>query len=397
MASISKRITKDGRRFFEIHVSRGRGKSAYQTRWYPPDGWCDKTARREAVKIAADFERRCAAGEVLNRAEKKAQAAQERAEAAKLKTVRQYTESVFMPMKTATIAEQTRSNYRFFLDRVIFPKIGDVLLTEVSPAMISSLILAYQRAGYSFSSVMKIYVLLNGIFESAFMDDSIPVNPMHRVKRPTPRKDEAKDTSVMAYSALELCHIFECLKGEPLKWRAYVTVMADTGARKGEVCGLYWSDVDFDAGTVTIRRNLQYTKAAGVYLTTTKTGRTRIVDVGDDTLSLLRELRARQAASCLSKFVFTTDGTTEPMHPCSPTHYFRRFGQKYGISGFHPHRLRHTSATLAVLAGADISSVSARLGHSNVSTTLKVYAHATQESVRRVGQLVRDALKAQNE
>ena len=172
--------------------------------------------------------------------------------------------------------------------------------------------------------------------------------------------------------------------------------MADTGARKGEICGLYWKDVDFAAGTITIRRNLQYTKAAGVYETTTKTGKTRIVDVGEDVLALLSKLRAQQAASCLSKYVFTTDGSIAPMHPTSPTHYFRHFGKRYGIADFHPHKLRHTSASLAIINGADIVSVSQRLGHSNVSTTLKVYSHANEESIRRAGQIVRDALKVQN-
>ena len=397
MASIKLQETKDGKRYFRIRVSRGKGQSPYQTRFYPNPDWSMKTAQREAIKAAAKFELECSSGEVLNREQKKEKEEAARVEAAKLKTVRQYAEGIYMPTKIATVAEKTRANYQFFLDKVILPKLGDYLLTEVSSAMINRLIIDYQREGYSHSSTMKIYVVLNGIFESAFMDDSIPMNPMHKVKRPMPRKDEKKaDESEKAYNVQELRHILECLKEESLKWRAYVSLMADTGARKGEVCGLYWKDIDFDAGTVTIRRNLQYTKAAGVYETTTKTGKARVVDVGEDVLSLLRDLRNQQATSCLSKYVFTTDGTTAPMHPTSPTHFFRQFGKKYGITDFHPHKLRHTSASIAITSGADIVSVSQRLGHSNVSTTLKVYSHATTESVRRAGQIVRDALKIQN-
>ena len=53
MASIKLSETKDGRRFFQISVSRGYGKSPYKTRWYWPDGWSKRTAEREAAKQAA--------------------------------------------------------------------------------------------------------------------------------------------------------------------------------------------------------------------------------------------------------------------------------------------------------------------------------------------------------
>lgn len=71
MASIKQMETKDGKRFFQISVSRGYGKAPYKMRWYWPDGWSKRTAEREAAKQAAEFERACAAGEVLNRAQAK--------------------------------------------------------------------------------------------------------------------------------------------------------------------------------------------------------------------------------------------------------------------------------------------------------------------------------------
>ena len=84
------------------------------------------------------------------------------------------------------------------------------------------------------------------------------------------------------------------------------------------------------------------------------------------------------------------------MHPQSPTRYFKKFGEKYGIEDFHPHKLRHTSASIGITNGADVVSVSERLGHSDTAVTLRMYAHANEESIRRAGQTVRDALKAQN-
>ena len=398
MASIKLNETKDGRRFFQISVSRGYGKAPYKTRWYWPDGWSKRTAEREAAKQAAAFELACKNGEVLNRAQEREKAAQEAAEAAKLKTVQQYADGVFMPTKEASFSENTRSSYRMFLDKHILPILGSALLTEVTPAMITKLLIDFQKAGYAHATAIKLYNILNGVFEMAFLDDSIPMNPMLKVKRPAPRKGEQpREENDKALTAKELAQVLSCVEREPLKWRAYINLAADSGARRGELCGLWWSDIDWKSGTATIRRNLQYTATAGIYETSPKNGKSRIVDIGPETLSLLRQFRTEQAAICFSKYVFTQDGTAEPMHPQSPTRYFKKFGERYGIKDFHPHKLRHSSASIAITSGADIVSVSERLGHSDTAVTLRMYAHANEESIRRAGQIVRDALKAQNE
>lgn len=104
-----------------------------------------------------------------------------------------------------------------------------------------------------------------------------------------------------------------------------------------------------------------------------------------------------QSSKCISQWVFTQDGSADPMHPQSPTRFFTKFGRRYGIENFHPHKLRHTSASIALTNGADVVSVSERLGHSDTAVTLRMYAHANEESIRRAGQVVRDALKAEGE
>lgn len=397
MASVKLMERKDGSRFYKISVYRGRGKSNYTKRWDWPEGWSKRSAEREVAKIAAEFERACAAGEIHNRAEVKQAATEAAAEAAKLKTVRQYADGVFMPTKEASISENSRANYRTYLDRHILPVIGDRLLVDVSPAILQKLIIDYQRAGYKHASAVKLYNILNGLFNMAFMDDSIPLSPMLKVKRPAPRKDEAlKDDRKLALTAQELSTVLSCVAQEPLKWQVYINLAADTGARRGELCALQWQDIDLQSGTVAIKRNLQYTSQAGVFVSTPKNGKSRTVDIGGETISLLRQLRAEQSASCISQWVFTQDGSTDPMHPQTPTRYFEKFGRRYGIKDFHPHILRHSSASIALTNGADVVSVSERLGHSDTAVTLRMYAHANEESIRRAGQTVRDAIKAAN-
>lgn len=402
MASTKLMETKDGRRYWKIAVSRGYGKSPYTTRFYWPnkkDGYpvSEKTARNELEKAVAEFARKCADGEVENRKERKErkaiEAAKAAAEAAKLKTVRQYADGVFMPTKETTLSENARASYRMFLDKYILPVLGDTLLTEIKPAMISKLLLDFQKTGYSHASTIKLYNVLNGLFDMAFMDDSIAISPMLKVKRPAPRKDErAKSEADKALTAEQLDYVLSCVENELLKWRVFINLAADSGARRGELCGLQWEDIDWKSSTITIKRNLQYSSTKGVYETSPKNGKIRVVDIGEDVLGLLRQLRDEQAASCLSKWVFTQDGTTEPMFPQSPTRYFKKFGEKYGVPNFHPHLLRHTSASLSLTNGADIKSTADRLGHSE-AVLLRKYAHSNPASIRKAGEASRNAVR----
>lgn len=394
MASISKSVDKDGNVSYKVRASGGRGRRVTRT-WRPEPGWSARTIERELQKFAAQLENELDSGEVVTRQEELEQQRQTEMERAKLKTLSQYANGVFMAAKSATFSENARASYQMFLDCHILPSMGNYPINDISAAMLTKLLLDFQKNGKSHSSAVKLYNILNGIFKMAFLDDSIPTNPMLKVARPKPRKDErAQEEGGKAFTVQELRYILKCLEDEPLKWQVYINLVADTGIRRGECCGLQWSDIDFKAGIVTIRRNLQYTPSAGIYETSPKNGKARAVDVGQEVLDLLHTLRDEQSHYCISKWVFTQDESPEPMHPQTPTRYFKKFGKRYGVADFHPHKLRHTSASLAITNGADVVSVSERLGHSDTAVTLRMYAHANEESIRRAGQVVRDALKA---
>ncbi len=394
MASKRKMVTKDGHIYYKISVSRGYGLTPYTMSWYWPDGWSEKAAMRELDRIAGEFETRCKDGEVMNREQRREKEAAEAAEAAKLKTLQQYIEGVYLPAKETSMSKNGIASYRMFCDKHIQPFLGKVLITEITPAMITKRLLDFQRDKHSHASAVKLYNILNGIFTMAFMDDTVPVNPMLKVKRPVQSKDERiKDESEKALTAEQAKKLFQFMESEPLKWRCFVVLASDSGMRRGELLGLHWSDIDMKSGTVTIKRNLQYTPKDGVYETSCKNGKSRTVDIGTGTVELLRQLKTQQASECVSKYVFTCDGSPEPMFPTSPTRYFKSIAKRVGIENLHPHLLRHTAASIAILNGADVVSVSARLGHSDTAVTLRMYAHANEESIRKAGQTARDALE----
>ena len=389
MPSIKLKSTKTGSDYYEIRVSLGRGKSQPTMRWYPPEGWSKRALDRELTKVAAEFERKCKAGEILPRKEAKERALWEIQEAAKIQTVKQYAELVFMPALSIRCSENTRSSYQGNLNNWIYPALGQIKLPEVTAAQIDALLTDMQAQGKSHGTVIKAYTVLQGLFRKAYKTDVIDRNPMDKVERPKPRKDEIKAPEMEAFTVDELCYIMDCLEKEPLKWRALMRLMIDTGIRRGECCGLRWAYVDLERNTITIAGNLCYTSERGIYLDTPKNGRLRTIGVDPAVMALLKDLQEITK----SEYVFTQDGSTEPMHPQSPTRYMKRFSERYGVEGLHPHKLRHSFASVAIVSGADIASVSEKLGHSDKAVTLRMYTHADQDSIDRASNLFRDALR----
>lgn len=411
MASIKLQETKDGKRFFQICVSRGYGKAPYKTRWYWPDGWSKRTAEREAAKQAAEFERACAAGEVMNREQAKEKAAQEAAAAAAIRTFKEYGERVFMPGKRINCAEKTRAYYQGALDHHLYPAFGSTRLPDITSAQLTAFFLKLKESGLAHSTVIGIYVTCNQLFKQAYLDESIEKNPMDRVQRPRQRKDEQKK-EVEAFTADELKNILSLLDNEPLKWRCFVRLLIDTGIRRGEACALKWDCIDLKDNSAIIKENLCYTPEKGVYIDVTKTGRERVVYFSQEAAALLKQYRSEQIAATVRRkdrlikdnqplqfekiaipdYVFTERGNSEPMHPDAVNRFFQKFGKQHGIE-IHAHKLRHSFASLAIVNGSDIASVSEVLGHADKATTLRVYSHADEESKRRAAGIVADAIK----
>lgn len=388
MASIKRDKDKHGNIVYRVSASNGRGRRVSRT-FRPEPTWSARTTKRELQKFAAELELQLAEGEIATKAENAEQKANEAAESARTKTLRQYGEQIFLPEKALSLSEKSRDSYTQLLEDHVFNALGESMINEVSPAQLKALFMQL-RSEMAYSSVVKIYAVTNELFKYAMMDDTIKLNPMDKVSRPKQSKDDEVNESALFYTPDEVRYIISCLENEPLKWRVYVLLLVDTGCRRGEISGIRWKSIDFNSSTIMIDRNILYTPSKGIYVSTPKGRKRRIVDVSPEVLSLLKELQENQEPK--SEWVFTQRGKTDPMHPDSPNQFFDRFERKYNVKDFHPHKLRHTSASIAITNGADVVSVAARLGHSDSSTTLRMYAHANEDSIRRVGDVFRNAL-----
>ncbi len=163
-----------------------------------------------------------------------------------------------------------------------------------------------------------------------------------------------------------------------------------TGMRRGELCALRWSDVDFERGELDVSRSVVVVPG-GLAEKGTKTHRFRIVALDDVGMALLLRHRANvedwagQAEVVLPEdaFVFSNavDGS-KPFRPDNVTGFFTRVRDSLGLHDVRLHDLRHFTATQLIGAGVDVRTVAGRLGHSDPSVTLRVYSHALEERDR---------------
>lgn len=172
MASIKKEYDASGNEVYKVQASGGRGRRVKRS-WRPEPGWSAKTIERELNKFAAKLENELFNGTVNTKQEADEKARLAALEAAKLKTLRQYTTSVFMPTKAVSFSENSRSSYQRNLDLHILPILGDFLMEDITPAMISKLLLDFQKRGHAHASAVKLYNILNGIFQMAWMIQSL--------------------------------------------------------------------------------------------------------------------------------------------------------------------------------------------------------------------------------
>jgi integrase len=157
-----------------------------------------------------------------------------------------------------------------------------------------------------------------------------------------------------------------------------IWLAAMTGKRRGEVLGLRWSDIDFDASTLSIRRSVSCT-GYQVHTTPTKTRTSRrAIDLDPRTVAVLRDWRHHQLDELRS---VAADGTVftrpdgQPVHPHALSQTVDRLQRAAGVPTIRLHDLRHTHATLMLKHGVPLKVVSERLGHSTPAFTMAVYQH----------------------
>ena len=161
-----------------------------------------------------------------------------------------------------------------------------------------------------------------------------------------------------------------------------ILICLTTGLRIGEICALRWADIDLQRGVIRISRTIQR-----IYLD----GHTELVEDAPKTVSSKREIPlTRELVSCLrpaKKLVkenyYVISGSPAPIEPRTFRAYFKKLTRDLGLPSIRFHGLRHSFATRCIESKCDYKTVSALLGHSDISTTLNLYVHPNLEQKRR--------------
>jgi integrase len=198
-------------------------------------------------------------------------------------------------------------------------------------------------------------------------------------------------------TAAEVARVLEAAEGS--RYHDLLVLIAATGLRRGEAGALRWSDIDLDAGTLTVRGTLSRVDGELV-VTEPKTERSRrTLPLSPSIVAMLRRHRKAQLAERLhagsvwvdTGHVFATESGT----PVEPRNIYRALAvaaEKAELENVGVHTLRHSAATAWLENGVHIKAVSDLLGHSSIAVTGDIYGHVSDDTSRAAMDVLSDAL-----
>lgn len=310
-------------------------------------------------------------------------------------TFEQLTER-WLALAENDLSPTTLRRYKNLLSKRILPAIGDRPVGSIKSMELDDL---YQglvrRVGLSPATVRQAHAIIRRAFRQAVLWGWITSNPAANATPPRLTKSDLSPPDLV-----QIGELLRAANDMDAEFARFIHIAATTGARRGELCALRWSNINFEVGTLAIERSIIEVKG-GLLEKDTKTHANRRIALDTDTLAVFHEQRVMvewrtsQIGEEVSDeaFIFSTepDGLT-PWTPGNVTKRFARVRNELGYGNMRFHDLRHFAATRLMAAGVPVRTVSGRLGHANPSTTLSVYSHfveaSDQEAASVVGRLV---------
>lgn len=284
---------------------------------------------------------------------------------------------------------RTYETYKSVIERHLKPALGGIRLQQLKPTDLKRY---YNESARSPTTLEQHHTLLHSALKAAQLQGLVQRNVASLVIGKPHRLEGRQAVMQHCWEAEEARRFLAAAKAHSPQAAAFYLLALDTGARKGELCGLKWSDIDLDAGQVAIVQQLIKPGPEPVF-GPPKNGDVRTIHLGPETTALLRKHKARQAELKLANRAYYHDfglvfakewehlqrhGDTLG-HPLQMNnlgqHEFRKLIQQAGVRPIKFHGLRHTCATLLLQAGVSPKVVQERLGHKHIAITLDIYAH----------------------
>lgn len=262
---------------------------------------------------------------------------------------------------TTRLKPSTRVRYRGILDGYVIPAWGRHPLVEIRHADVAAWVAGLTAEhGLAPGSVRQVHRVLHLMLGLAVRDHRLARNPAAGVPLPRPRRAEP-----VFLTREQVADLVEAGGG------LVVLVLAYTGLRFGELVALRVCDVDTLRRRITVHRSASEVAGELIESDTTKTHAARTVTLPR---FLVEELAKHLGGREAGEYAFTAPGGG----PLRLNNWRRRVFTpactRCGLTGVTPHDLRHTAASLAVSAGANVKGVQRMLGHASAAMTLDVYA-----------------------
>lgn len=282
-----------------------------------------------------------------------------------------------------SVKEYTLSTYRLILKNHIKPRMGAMKLQAVKGNHIQKFYNDLIAAGLTGKTVKNISAVLHKSLDRAVKLGYITSNPCDAADLP-----KVKNKEIHPLSDAEIPLFLKAINDSPM--RNAFAVALFSGVREGELLGLSWDRIDFEKQEITIAQQLQLSKEKGggySLINSTKSGKPRTIKPPPVTFDYLRAERNLQLQNRLKagsawdnewNLVFTNK---LGRHYAINSYYrkFKRIVTEIGRPDARPHDLRHTCATAAIAAGADIKSVQELMGHATAAFTLDKYGHTSEK------------------
>lgn len=310
------------------------------------------------------------------------------------KTVRDYLELRWWPSWSKSgKSPSTVQSYRWRLDKIIYPAIGDVPLLQLTALHLDTMYQAMTAAGQSAASVRRVHAICSKAFGQAVKWNLLYDNPAKKASPPVVTRTEMPVPTEAEVSAL-----IRVAQAEEEKLMAQViTIAVNTGMRRAEICGLRHSDIDLVTRRVKVQRSITDVAGVPTQEKATKSGKARFVPISAEMAAVITERMAdayelaafAEVDVTDDPYLFSLDATSaEPLRPGFVTHQFQALAKRVGF-GYRFHDLRHFFCTHLMVSGFDPVTVAALAGHSSAKMTLDVYGGTVDARLSAAGEAMR--------
>ena len=277
---------------------------------------------------------------------------------------------------------------------LLLDKLENMQLKKITLPYCQKIINSYSKS-FSLAVLKKIKIYGSMILDYAVKMKVIYDNPMKDVLLPKKDDDITSDDKDKYYSKDELKQFLTLVDNEnDIKLTAMFRVLAFTGIRKGELQALDWEDIDFTNNTINISKTLALNTDKKVVVQTPKSKSSiRCISIDDQTAKILKRWKFNQKERFLMvgtrvkkhQPCFTEEVTNSYLYLNFMNANLKRICKKHGFKEIKVHGFRHTHCSLLFESGITIQEVQERLGHSDLKTTMSIYAHVTEKQKEEVG------------